>query len=398
MTIISRPDSNHNSMPEQKKLVQFGAGKIGRSFIAQVFYRGGFETVFVDIDPGIVTLLNQKKQYRVVIKSDKGDKTHTIQNVRAILFSDSETIVRELSDATVACLSVGQKGLPATLPLIAKALEKRYQQYGLRPLDVIIAENIRNADSIILEAITPMLPTDFPVAEMLGLVETSIGKMVPIMTRRDLEEDPLQVFAEPYNSLIVSKKGFKGVIPQVPDLQPKENIKAWVDRKLFIHNLGHSSLAYFAFAKDPSMKFIYQAAQDKELYRAAYDVMQQSAKVLLRMYPEEFTKQQLTLHIIDLLERFGNKALGDTIFRIGCDLYRKFGPHDRFATPVAAAVKHNLPYDLLLKAMRAGMKFRSRDENGNFHPSDQEFFKEAEKGFNHILANISHLPHLLPVV
>ena len=32
-----------------KKMVQFGAGNIGRSFIGQLFSRSGYEVVFVDI-------------------------------------------------------------------------------------------------------------------------------------------------------------------------------------------------------------------------------------------------------------------------------------------------------------------------------------------------------------
>ncbi|NJK84846.1 MAG: hypothetical protein HC906_01560 [Bacteroidales bacterium] len=78
----------------------------------------------------------------------------------------------------------------------------------------------------------------------MGLVETSIGKMVPIMTSKDIEEDLLQVFAEPYNTLILDKNGFKNPIPDIRGLAPKVNMKAWVDRKSFIHNLGHAVAAY----------------------------------------------------------------------------------------------------------------------------------------------------------
>ena len=67
--------------------------------------------------------------------------------------------------------------------------------------------------SISGEELGRYLPHDYPLNELVGLVETSIGKMVPIMSQKDLEEDPLQVFAEPYNTLIVSKKGFKNPIP-----------------------------------------------------------------------------------------------------------------------------------------------------------------------------------------
>ena len=41
--------------------------------------------------------------------------------------------------------------------------------------------------------------------------------MVPYYDRSDLAEDPLQVFAEPYNTLILDKKGFRGEIPEIQE-------------------------------------------------------------------------------------------------------------------------------------------------------------------------------------
>jgi mannitol-1-phosphate 5-dehydrogenase len=40
------------------KLVQFGAGNIGRSFIGQLFSRAGWEVVFVDINTNMVKMKN----------------------------------------------------------------------------------------------------------------------------------------------------------------------------------------------------------------------------------------------------------------------------------------------------------------------------------------------------
>ena len=377
---------------QQKKIVLFGAGKIGRSFIGQVFAQAGFELVFIDIDRDLITLLNQKKQYHVIIKSERGEKKITIENSRGVHAENSDQVIQELASATLACVSVGQQGLSAIIPVIAKALIQRKIIHGHWALDIIIAENMRNADAFILENMRPLLPPDFPINEMLGLVETSIGKMVPIMTKKDLEEDPLQVFAEPYNSLIVAKNGFKNAIPLVQNLAPKENIKAWVDRKLFIHNLGHSTMAYHGFLKNKNYQYIYQAADDSEVYTLTRNTMLQSAEVLLALYPKEFTKVQLQAHVDDLLHRFRNRALGDTIFRVGCDLYRKLGPEDRFVAPVTAAIKLNKPFDLILQAMLAGISFRATDESGEFFSRDKQFFRESENGVKHILNTISQFP------
>jgi mannitol-1-phosphate 5-dehydrogenase len=375
----------------EKKLVLFGAGKIGRSFIGQLFSRSGFEVVFVDVSRKLIDELNRKRQYKVVIKSDAGDEVLLIGNFRGICLSDSGLVINELAGATISALSVGQQGLPDALPVIAKALIMRRKKYGEWPLDFIIAENMRNSDQYLSGELDRFLPEDYPLKKLVGLVETSIGKMVPIMSLKDIEDDPLQVFAEPYDTLIVAKRGFKNPVPEVINLAPKENIKAWVDRKLFIHNLGHATAAYLGFQKYPHAIYIYQVLADPEILETTRQTMLQSAEILMALYPGEFNPAQLTEHIDDLLYRFRNRALGDTIFRVGCDLYRKLSPEDRLAAPIRSAVSLNKPYNLIYNVLLAAVSFRATDEKGEYFPSDVNFFTESLSGIDYILVNICRL-------
>jgi mannitol-1-phosphate 5-dehydrogenase len=378
-----------------KKLVQFGAGKIGRSFIGQLFSRSGYEVVFVDISQNLIDALNRKRQYRVIIKSDAGEEILLVKNVRGICLNDTEEVIRELADTTIAALSVGQQGLPDAIPVIARALIRRRDHYGNRPLDFIIAENMRNADQFLRNGLSRGLPQDYPLDSQVGLVETSIGKMVPIMSENDVEEDPLQVFAEPYNTLIVAKNGFKNPVPGVLNLEAKENIKAWVDRKLFIHNLGHAAAAYLGFRKHPQAVYIHEVLDDPEILTATRQTMLQSADILMALYPGEFTTEGLRMHIEDLLFRFRNKALGDTLFRVGSDLYRKLSPEDRLVAPINTAILLNKPYDLILKVLTAAISFRATDEKGDYFPGDGAFFSASLKGTANIIRNICrlNLPH-----
>jgi mannitol-1-phosphate 5-dehydrogenase len=375
-----------------KKMVLFGAGRIGRSFIGQLFGSAGYELVFVDVSRRLVELLNSRRQYRVVTRSDAGDETIWVSNVRAVHFNDSGRVVEELAGADIASVSVGRPGLPALMPRFAGALSLRREKFGDRPLDVILAENMRNADDYFRRKVKRFLPEEYPVEALLGLVETSIGKMVPIMTRADMEEDPLRIFAEPYCELIVSGPAFKTGIPEIENLAPKDNIKAWVDRKLFIHNLGHTTAAWLGFSADPSLVFIHEALALPGVYEATRKTMLQSAEILTSLYPHDFNVMELGLHIDDLLSRFSNRALGDTLFRVGCDLYRKLGPDDRFTSPVEAAIRLKKPFDLILEAMISGVSFRATDEEGKYFPADEKFFLEAEKGVRHVLTKISGLP------
>ncbi|NEW85086.1 MAG: mannitol-1-phosphate 5-dehydrogenase [Mariniphaga sp.] len=369
------------------KLVLFGAGKIGRSFIGQLFSRGGYEVVFIDVFRPVIDELNLRHNYNVVIKSDV-ETVINIQNVRAVFAGDEEKVIHEIATARIVAVSVGQNGLRSIIPLIAKGIIKRFEEAGATSLDIIIAENLRNAAEFMNRELKENLPEGYPLEERVGLVETSIGKMVPIMLKKDMEDDVLQVFAEPYNTLILDKRAFKNPIPEIEGLAPKQNMKAWVDRKLFIHNLGHATAVYLGYLTHPNATFLYEVLSDNQLKEVVRKTMLQAADILLAKYPDEFTIESLTDHIDDLLRRFQNKALGDTLFRVGCDLQRKLSTEDRLAGAIHLACELKLPYHLILKALVCGCHFRATDETGNRLPSDLEFDSIYAKGIKEVLTSV----------
>lgn len=363
----------------KKSILIFGAGKIGRSFIGQLFGLSGYEVVFSDIDKELVDLLNLKRSYCVVIKGEKEEKL-LIPNVRAINGSEEQAVIEEVCRASIMAIAVGKNALGKIIPNIAKGLVKRFQYHRNSPLDIIIAENMRSANEYIYRELQKNLPQGFPIHSYVGLVETSIGKMVPIMTVEEIKKDPLWVFAEPYNQLILDKKGFKNPIPDVKGLSPKENIKAWVDRKAFIHNLGHATAAYYGFFRHPEATYLYEVLGDKHVLNFTKKVMHQSAAILLKVYPDDFTEKELSDHIDDLLFRFQNRALKDTLFRVGQDIPRKLGPDDRFMGVIRLAIPLEMAYDKILEAMSYAFYFKAVDENGNRSEQDNIFDDYLTRG------------------
>jgi len=366
---------------EEKKIVIFGAGKIGRSFIGQLFGRAGYKIVFIDVDRTIISLLNERGSYRVIIKGDKEEEIH-VNNVSALSALDTDAVVNAVASAGIAAVSVGKNALEKVIPVIARGIRKRYQADPSCPLDIILAENMRSAAEYTLGQMLPNLPDGFPASSYIGLIETSIGKMVPIMPHAEVDKDPLMVFAEPYNSLILDGKGFKAPIPDVKGLAPKANIKAWVDRKAFIHNLGHASAAYFGYFNYPEAIYMYEVLDDEKIFSFTRSVMLQSASILRKVYPDDYSEKDLVDHIDDLLYRFRNRALQDTIFRVGQDLPRKLGSDDRFMGAIHLGISCKMPYDLITEAMAFGFFFRARDEEGNMFPADKAFHEAIETEFN----------------
>ena len=380
-----------------KKLVLFGAGKIGRSFIGQLFAQSGFEVVFIDIDENVINELHTKRQYKVVIKSNEPDRTILVKNVRGVLGTQKEKVVSEIVSCDLAAVSVGQRGLMAIIPVLARAIAERKRIAGT-PLDIIIAENMRNADEFIFAELCKHVEKDFPLKEWVGLVETSIGKMVPIMPESEVQKDPLLVYAEPYNTLILDKIAFKNPIPEVEGLAPKENIKAWVDRKSYLHNFGHVAVAYAGFLAEPSKKYLSDVVKNPFVKEFARSGMLESAEILLKKYPDEFSASDLTAHIDDLLNRFENSSLKDTVFRVGCDLKRKLNKNDRILSPLIDGEKLNVGIEKIRLTYAYGLCFKCKDNNGNMHDEDVEFMKNLhEKGLFTVLKEFCGLNQNLDI-
>ena len=367
-----------------RRVLVFGAGNIGRSFIGQVFSRGGWKVTFVDVDRGLVAALNERGRYEVVIKQQgQSDGSIMVEGVDAIDGRDYGAVAAAVAGADCLATSVGKAALPLVLPPIAAGLALRGRRGpaggAIPPLDLILAENDREAVNTARDGLRALLPAGFPLAERLGLVETSIGKMVPIMRKDDLERDRLRVFAEAYNSLIVDGRGFLGELPDLPDLKPVDNILAYVDRKLFIHNLGHATVAWAAFARDPGLRLICEALDLDGIRDLARDAMREAAEALAVEYPDAYGRAELEKHIEDLLSRFANTALGDTVFRVGKDLPRKLHRSDRVVGAALLCERQGKPWDAVSSSFAAALGFRAADEDGQTFPADDSFhaFLEA---------------------
>lgn len=124
--------------------------------------------------------------------------------------------------------------------------------------------------------------------------------------------------------------------------------------------------------------------------------MLQSAGILQAKYPGEFACADLIDHVDDLLFRFRNRALGDTVFRVGCDLQRKLHRNDRILSPLIDGINMKLPVSKILMTFVNGLCFRGVDENRELLPEDKEF-KQAlnEKGLHYVLI---HYCELDPVI
>ena len=370
------------SLATSRKIIQFGAGNIGRSLVGQLFSAAGWSIVFVDAKPEIIDALNERHSYLVRVK-DEVSEAITVENVRGIHASERDRIAAEIADADCIGTAVGPGALPCIFETLAAGLALRKA-----PISIIMCENLRGAAKIARQGCLRYLPPGFDIDAVAGFVETSIGKMVPIMPAEVARRDPLEVWAERYNKIVADADAFVGPRIDVAGISRHSNFTAHVDRKLFIHNMGHATCAYHGYLAGATC--IWEAMGLREIERATRAAMWESARMLMARYGGVFTEADQSDHIEDLLRRFTNRALGDTVFRVGRDLPRKLGPQDRFVAAMRLDLEYRIEPVETASGFAAGLLFEGRDESGDEFGPDAAFHEHVrDRGISSALETFS---------
>ena len=308
------------------KAIMYGAGNIGRGFIGALFSTSGYDVSFVDVAKPVVEALQARGSYPLRVLDGAGYEDITITRVSAIDGTDADAVARAIAGADVMATAVGANILKFIAPNIANGLKLRFAQGGA-PLNILICENLMDANKV-LEG---MIKQHLTAAEQLwmdqsvGLVEASIGRMVPVQTEEMKAGDALRVCVERYGFLPVDRDAFRGEIPQIRNMVPFSPFDFYIRRKLYIHNLGHATAAYLGLYTGKPL--IADAIDEPEILFLVEGAMLESAEALSKKYGVALP--EILRHISDLLARFANRSLGDTCARVGADPVRKLAASDR---------------------------------------------------------------------
>ena len=339
-----------------KTAVVFGAGNIGRGFIAQLFSESGYLVNFIDIDDSLITHFNTEKTYELQTAYNDDINNYTIGPVAGINGKDNQSVVDALSQADVAATAVGVRALDYLIDNFATTIIQRSQE-NKAPLNIIFCENLKNAAAIIRDKVKAKLSPEHHdyLESHIGFVDTVIGRMVPAPSA-DSPTGFIRV--EPYKELPVDKDCFRGEIPSISNMTAYENFYLFTARKLYIHNCGHAILSYCGFLKD--YEFGYEAMENDWVYDCLTAAWSESKEAIVATYQAD--ADWLQQHIDDLSYRFKNKTLGDSIFRLGKDPIRKLGPTDRLISPYLMARKSGLEASALAKGIAAAFCFTPAED------------------------------------
>ncbi|ROV93173.1 hypothetical protein VMCG_08746 [Cytospora schulzeri] len=341
-----------NTANHQKKAVHFGAGNIGRGFVACFLHNSGYEVVFADVMDKVVDQLNAQNDYKVIEVGTEGTTENTITNYRAV---NSKThpneLVDEIATADVVTCSVGPNILKFIAPAIAQGIQKRSED--LKPLAVIACENMINATSALEEYIKDPkhTPPETLDAHPARYANSAIDRIVPAQ-----EPDAgLNVKLEKFYEWVVERFPFEGEHPPIDGINWVDNLEPFIERKLYTVNTGHATAAYHGYNR--KKRTVYDALQDKEIMAEVRKALANTSDLIVSKH--DTTEEEQAAYVKKIISRIGNPHLEDAVERVGRAPLRKLGRKERFIGPAAALAEMGKDCTGLLDAAEMTLRFQN---------------------------------------
>lgn len=336
------------------KAVHFGAGNIGRGFVACFLHNSGYEVVFADVQPDIVDKLNSEPSYKVIEVGTEGTMEATITNYRAINSrTHSNELIDEISTADVVTCSVGPNILKFIAPVIAKGIQKRSDD--LKPLSVIACENMINATTALADHIKDPKNTPEDLLESHNrrarYANSAIDRIVPAQ-----EPDAgLSVKLEKFYEWVVEKLPFEGEHPPIDGINWVEHLEPFIERKLYTVNTGHATAAYHGYNR--KKRTVYDALQDKEILAEVKKALTNTSELIVTKHG--LSEDEQAAYVKKIISRIGNPHLEDAVERVGRAPLRKLGRKERFIGPAADLAEMGKDCTGLLDAAEMAFRFQN---------------------------------------
>jgi len=334
-------------------VVIFGAGAVGRGFIAGRLAANELTPVFVETDVQLARRLNEVDGYIVHVTGAEKRECH-VSGYKILTPEQGGEISKALADCLFVATAVGGRNLETVARIAAAGLVDASKPRG-RPLNILLCENWPDAEIVLAEALLKAGCAE----ERFTCVRCSVERMV----RR--VDNGLDLIAEDGQTFYVDSYAWKGekgdTVCGIEGLTFTGNIEAIYARKLYTSNAGGAALAYFGYLSD--CHFLYEALEIPEIRKNLTALMNVAKQCLIDSFGLD--EAGLDRHLDELMNlRFPNRDLADTVQRVARNPLRKLGSHERLAGLVHLLRRHALSTEPVSRVIGAALHYRD--------PSDAE--------------------------
>lgn len=333
-----------------KNAVHFGAGNIGRGFIGLLLNHSDYFVNFVDVNDALIDALKNRNSYTVELIDDNSEKV-VVNNVSGINSKyELDLLKKTLVEADLITTAVGVAILPIIAKSLVSAIEQRANDKVESYLNIIACENTIEGSTKLKNALLPLL-SEYAVEyveKWVGFPDSAVDRIVP----NQKNEDILWVKVEPFYEWVIDQTKIKGEL-NIEGVHFTDTLEAYIERKLFTVNTGHTTAAYAGFIKGyPTIK---DAMQDSSIVSLVEKVLSETGAMLVLKHGFDDTKQKE--YIVKTIKRFKNPSIIDEVTRVGRSPLRKLAKGDRFIKPILECDTLGLSYDGLIQSVLNALKF-----------------------------------------
>ncbi len=311
-------------------VVIFGAGNIGRGFLAPLFKNASI--TFIDINKNLIDVINKQREYPIFVVSETGKDVAMVKNVSALHVGDIAHIAQRVLAADFILTAVSGQFLPSVAKVLTEVflrINKKRFKWKLNVV-VIACENLKDNTECLKQSLMNELNDRVPrnFFSDFSFPNCVVDRIVPNSAEFHLD-DPLAVVVESYFQFVVDQNALQNPI-LIDGIQSTDNIPAVLEQKLFTLNATHAVVSYLG--KIAGFEFIHEAIADHHIFELARGVQREMSELLLVDYPTLKAGTQFSFASC-ILERFRNPHLKDRLERVGRDPVRKLGASERLINP-----------------------------------------------------------------
>ena len=290
-----------------KLAIHFGAGNIGRGFIAPILQENNYEVVFVDVNKELIEQINLLQRYKVTSISLNASSDIFVKNISGLLLNDEEFLNEKLSQADLITTSVGPKFVKDIFNLVSSTKTEKIQTF-------IAFENMYRAST--------SNSTESGLSKLV-LIDAVVDKIVPPQNITSLD-----VIVEEYGSIILDNNVNTKPLNE-SKIVSYSNYEHEFYKKLWLLNGLHLKLAYFGLSRN--IKYIHEILSNQE----GLDFAERAIDSLSKAYSLfSNSTEDLKDFKQTILNRFSMPEIQDEVTRIARNPQIKFSKDERFERPL----------------------------------------------------------------
>ena len=290
-----------------KLAIHFGAGNIGRGFIAPVLQENNYEVVFVDVNKELIEQINLLQRYKVKSISLNASSDIFVKNISGLLLDDEEFLNEKLAKADLITTSVGPKFVKDIFNLVSSTKTEKIQTF-------IAFENMYRAST--------SNSTESGLSKLV-LIDAVVDKIVPPQNITSLD-----VIVEEYGSIILDNNVNTKPLNE-SKIVSYSNYEHEFYKKLWLLNGLHLKLAYFGLSRN--IKYIHEILSNQE----GLDFAERAIDSLSKAYSLfSNSTEDLKDFKQTILNRFSMPEIQDEVTRIARNPQIKFSKDERFERPL----------------------------------------------------------------